>query len=114
MQSFQANEIVVLAGRLWFCPLSLPLHFNTLGPHFPLFFWIIDFFVPCPQLVFRGIEKESQEPEVGARKVKIQGAGRKGLPYRNTQMRATAHAWKRPEMSAWVVAELNGVGAGGI
>lgn len=53
-------------------------------------------------------------PEVGARKVKIQGAGRRGLSYRNKQMQATAHAWKRPEMSAWVVAEPNGVGAGGM
>lgn len=31
-------QLSSLLVRLWFCPLGLPLHFNALGPHFPLFF----------------------------------------------------------------------------
>lgn len=50
---------------------------------------------------------------MGARKVKIQGAGRRDLSCRNPQMKAAAHAGNRPEMVAWAVAELNGVGVGG-
>lgn len=57
-----------------------------------------------------GVQKE---PEVRARKVKIQGAGRRDLSCRNPQMKATAHAGNKPEMVAWVVAEMNGVGVGG-
>lgn len=86
-----SGDLWSLLGRLWSGPLRLPSHFNVVFPFSFLFFWIRDFFAPCPQMVLRALRRESQKWVQEKSRFRERG---EGLPSRGRpRVEGAAHVW---------------------